>query len=363
MRSILSLVVISLFLLLGSNTILATTIVVDHAGGGDYLTIGEAYVAALGGEEILIRPGTYPEYVIVEKSLDFVADGAPGSVVWDGEGTHRIAKVRTAIQVTMTGLEFRNGFDGLEDGCGVAIHIDSGAHLELDQCRFIDNNATWDGAVYAGLSGTYVKITNTLFEGNYAYHNCPAAGVLLEAVMEITNCVFRNNTCDSLSGALAVWHGDLTVDHSLFEGNVGGTAAALRVLGGSIVAYNNTFHDNSGGAVAHLYPDTYSSFDHNVVTTNPVGDGLSASGVTHACNLYYDMDGVEVTSGLAPDEIVEDPMYCDYTIGDFHLCYVSLALPENNDCGKMGAFAMGCTECGPIANEDQTWGEVKMLFD
>jgi hypothetical protein len=363
MRSILSLFVISMFLILGSSTILAVTIVVDHAGGGDYLTIGEAYDAALGGEEILIRPGTYPEYVEVVKSLDFVADGAPGSVVWDGEGTHRIAKVGTAIQVTMTGIEFRNGFDGLEDGCGVAIHINGGAHLDIDQCRFIDNYANWDSAVYAGLSGTYVKITDTLFEGNYAYHNAPATGVLLGAVMEIKNCVFRDNTCDSICGAVAAWHADLVVNDCLFEGNVGGTAGALRILYGSIFAYNNTFHDNSGSAVAHLYPDSYSSFDHNIVTTNPVGDGLSSTDVMHACNLYYDIDGVEVLEGLAPDEIVEDPLYCDYTIGDFHLCYTSPALPENNDCGQMGAFAMGCTECGPIANDDRTWGEVKMLFD
>ncbi|MBU0741551.1 right-handed parallel beta-helix repeat-containing protein [bacterium] len=365
MRTIISIgLMVFLLPVFTASALLATTIVVDHAGSGDYTTIGEAVTAAPSGAEIVIMPGTYPEFVIVAKSLTFTANGLPGSVIWDGENSHRILKVRTPIAVSFTGIEFRDGFDPIEDGCGVAIHIDTGAVVTIDQCRFINNHASWDGAVFAGLSGTSVTITNSHFEDNYAYHNCPAAGVLLDAEMVIDNCTFIDNICSNISGAVASWQADLSVQHCLFAGNTGGTAGAILVSGGGGDIYNNTFHDNHGGNVVLISTSSPYSYHHNIMTINTSGGGLyMSSGITHGCNLFYEIAGDEVSGGLAPDEIVADPLYCDYTVGDFNLCYMSPALPENNGCGMMGAFSMGCTTCGPIANEDRAWGDVKKMYD
>jgi hypothetical protein len=353
-----------LFLFFSAGVSQAVIVTVDPSGGGDYTTIGDAVAGAPPGATILIAPGLYPEYVIVEKSLDFEADGLPGSVIWDGEHSHRILKVRTPIDVSFTGIEFRDGYDGLEDGCGVAIHIDTGADVTIDQCRFIGNHANHDGAVYAGLSGTTVNISNSHFEGNYAQHNCPAVGVLLSAVMVVENCTFFDNTCPNLSGAVASWYADFTVHHCLFVGNSGGIASAIRVGHGTGHFYNNTFHDNDGGNVIHVSTSGYVSIHHNIMTTNPAGNGLYMDSVhEHSCNLYYDLAGYPVTGGLGPGDIVTDPLFCDYPAGDFHLCSLSPALAENNDCGEMGAFSMGCEDCGPIANEDRAWGAVKQLYD
>lgn len=342
----------------------AVTVTVDPSGSGDYTTIGAAVAGAPSGATLLIAPAVYPEYIILEKSLDFVADGPPGSVIWDGELSHRILKVRTPITVSFTGIEFRNGYDGLEDGCGVAIHIDTGADVTIDQCRFIGNYANHDGAVYAGLAGTTIHISNSHFEGNYAQHNCPAVGVLLDAVMEIEYCTFVDNVCPSISGAVASWYADFTVHHCLFVGNSGGTASAIRVGHGTGHFYNNTFHDNHGNNVIHVSTAGPVSIHHNVMTTNHSGNGVYLDAThEHYCNLYYDLAGYPVSGGLGPGEIVADPLYCDYPAGDYHLCSLSPALAENNDCGKMGAFPMGCEDCGPIANEDRAWGDVKKLYD
>lgn len=353
-----------LILVLVAGMSQATVITVDPSGGGDYLTIGAAVSAAPPGASIVIMPGIYPEYVIVDKSLDFSAYGTPGSVIWDGENSHRILKVRTPIEVSITGIEFRNGYDGLEDGCGVAIHIDTGADVTIDQCRFIDNHANHDGAVYAGLAGTTITISNSHFEGNYAQHNSPAVGVLLDAVMVVEHCTFFDNTCPNLSGAVASWYADFTVHHCLFVGNSGGIASAIRVGHGTGHFYNNTFHDNDGSNVIHVSTSEPVSIHHNIITTNPSGNGLYLDAAhEHYCNLYYDIAGFPVSGGLGLGEIITDPLYCDYPTGDFHLCSLSPALEENNDCGNMGAFPMGCEDCGPIANEDRAWGDVKKLYD
>jgi hypothetical protein len=66
----------------------ADVIVVDGAGGGDFLEIQPAIDAALDGDVILIRPGDYPAFGSVElqidsKGLSLVADGPLGSVALD----------------------------------------------------------------------------------------------------------------------------------------------------------------------------------------------------------------------------------------------------------------------------------------
>jgi hypothetical protein len=57
-----------------------TTRVVDHAGLGDFTTIAAAIRAAHDGDRIVIRPGRYPEALVVDTSLSLVGEGDPGAV-------------------------------------------------------------------------------------------------------------------------------------------------------------------------------------------------------------------------------------------------------------------------------------------
>jgi len=56
-------------------------IVVDQTGNGDYTTITEAVAAATDGDEILVRPGTYTEAVIIEADITLRGDGPVEDIV------------------------------------------------------------------------------------------------------------------------------------------------------------------------------------------------------------------------------------------------------------------------------------------
>lgn len=56
-------------------------IVVDRSGNGDFTTITEAVAAAVDGDRILVRPGTYGERVDVDKNVSISGAGNRGEVV------------------------------------------------------------------------------------------------------------------------------------------------------------------------------------------------------------------------------------------------------------------------------------------
>lgn len=65
----------------GAQRLLAANeIIVAQDGTGDYRTISEAVQAASDGDRILVRPGTYPESVSIDKSIRLRGDGGRDAV-------------------------------------------------------------------------------------------------------------------------------------------------------------------------------------------------------------------------------------------------------------------------------------------
>ena len=56
-------------------------IVVDQSGGGHYTTIGEAVAAAKDGDQILVKPGTYVEAVVIDKDITLRGEGPVEDIV------------------------------------------------------------------------------------------------------------------------------------------------------------------------------------------------------------------------------------------------------------------------------------------
>lgn len=67
----------------GAQRLLAADshIVVAHDGSGDHSTISAAVAAAVDGDEIVVRPGTYAESVAIDKSITLRGDGDRDSVI------------------------------------------------------------------------------------------------------------------------------------------------------------------------------------------------------------------------------------------------------------------------------------------
>jgi len=63
------------------------TYIVDDDGFANYKTIGEAVVAANNGDTIYIKPGIYPEEVLLNKSLSLMPlTGEKGPIILEGDG-------------------------------------------------------------------------------------------------------------------------------------------------------------------------------------------------------------------------------------------------------------------------------------
>src|SRR5690606_4441809 len=104
----------------------AATIIVDASGNGDFTSLQDAIDAALDGDTILVRPGTYPEHalegshgfgLIIDKSVTIIgvdaqgvpidsAQNAAATIVSGEESSFGTNFLVTAANVTIQGLRF-----------------------------------------------------------------------------------------------------------------------------------------------------------------------------------------------------------------------------------------------------------------
>ncbi len=120
--------------------------------------------------------------------------------------------------------------------------------LNIDNCVFNDNNATYIGGAVYNNDGN-VTVTGSIFTNNSA----PKMGgaVYNEGLFDVIGCTFTGNTAD-YGGAIRNWR-TLTVIGSTFTNNAAHeTGGSIHNNGGASNVTNSTFRDNSaisGGAI------------------------------------------------------------------------------------------------------------------
>ena len=176
----------------------------------------------------------------IEITNSIVIDGN-GAVI-DMQNSGKRAFNVTASYLTIKNLTIMNS---KYDGAGGAIQL-IGSSIIVENCNFINNNATFGGAVYLDGSGT-------LTDCNFINNNATFGGaVYFDDSGTLTNCNFNNNTASNLAGAVYVG-GSGTVENCDFTDNaVSGDAGAIWLNTGSTVK-NCNFISNSafgdGGAI------------------------------------------------------------------------------------------------------------------
>ena len=197
----------------GEHRALASTLNVP----GDFPTIQSAILAAAGGDEVLVAPGTYTENISFRgKAIALRRSSGPGSTILDGSG-------KTA---------------GPDTGCVVRFLASESAASVLE------------GFTLTGGMGMRRDLGGDFFQVGGAI-------VCLNASPKIHDCVFTGNTLSGLSGGGGLFGqgGAPQLDHVTIEHNAATAGGAAWLLGSAAVFQSCTFRQNSaevgGGLQTH----------------------------------------------------------------------------------------------------------------
>ncbi|MFI7672980.1 AAA family ATPase [Actinophytocola sp. NPDC049390] len=140
-----------------------------------FRTVGDAISAARDGDVIAVRPGVYPESIVLDRDVTLSGSGSPGEVRIEAAGAP-VLRV-TVEHVEVSGIEFAHS------GGEVAVDLRSGV-LNLDECVVAADSEV---AVVARRGGVFRAGATTV-------RNPGGAGVLVfdGAKAELTGCTFTS---------------------------------------------------------------------------------------------------------------------------------------------------------------------------
>ncbi len=359
-------------------------ILVDVAGGGEYLTVFEGVDAASPGDTILVAPGTYvgmsnrgihvsevtlmsaggPEVTIIDCDNADCAFQVVGSVLdgftitrAEGSTINGYAAVY-AYSATICNCEFTEN-----PGVGLLTY---GYNLVTD-CVFLDHGSTsaviepggqtvLSGCIFENGIGPGLSFYDEWYGGGHPAHEvlgCVFRGMggrALGAFCEnpvVDRCLFVDNNGPALwldYSSASIRNCTIVSNHSVSYGafnfalNGHHSAENICTIENCIVAFNSCVGSISGA------PDR-SVFDESCFFGNAGGDSLLGRGANRS-------------------NIFEDPLVCDLAGGDYTLCENSPCLAENEPIGvTMGVYAdaPGCGPCDtPV--DVTSWGALKALF-
>ena len=328
-------------------------------GTGDFDSLGAAVAGAADGDLLRLKAGHYFEYVEIEKSLTLETFDGTRSVILDGGGANRIMNISGPATLVLRDLTWANAY-----GAGPsALMIWNQADVTLERCVFRDNETLGSNAVHVRHAGTRAVFEGCLFSKNTATVHSGALSLSHDAYVLLSDCHVIFNSSEGSSGAVNVQEATLDLSDCVFIGNSSPNGAgALHYFNAQGKVARCTFHRNSGYMGSVRLDET--TFVGNIVSGNPSGPGLLTTWyATFHSNLYFDnAQGSIIGGDLQESDLQADPQYCDPWLDDLHLCDSSPALAVFNGVADMGALGVGCPACGPVPNEDRTWGEVKTLY-
>ncbi len=134
----------------------AGVIVVDAAGGGDFIEIQSAITAAVDGDTILVKPGNYPSFTISGKALTIVGDDV--GTLPNLTGISRVENLALGKVVTLARLKAPGPDAGTlqVDDCLGAVRVTA--------CEFTGRTATFDNT-FPGSGANVTESNDVAFSG------------------------------------------------------------------------------------------------------------------------------------------------------------------------------------------------------
>ena len=323
----------------------STTIHVDGAGGGDYLTIQEGVAAAGEGDTVQVAPGTYAG--IFNRDIDF-------------GGTNIVLMSEAGASLTVIDVENNNYFIELTNGETTASVVDGFTVTRANIAVLISHSSA--------------TIKNCTFFENVSTSNGGAMWISYATPSPlISNCLFFGNAADSRGGPIFADRSSPTITNCTFYGNIVTTTTYSSTYGGGALNfyYNSspaviegcTFANNGsavGGGAIHTHNGGI-TLTNSVVSFSGDGEGVRLySGSVSQCVIFGNADGDTIPG--QPDNLYQDPRFCDIYSNNWTLCANSPCLAANNPWSELiGAYGQGCGDC-EAGIEPVTWGNVKQLL-
>jgi hypothetical protein len=275
-------------------------------------------------------------------------------------------------------------------GGGVAfLNEVASAGLRLTDCEIVENEADHGGGVYSGgpamverceirnnharIGGGGVHAIDCSLRSSIVIDNTAVqfgggfgGGGFDTAVLD---CAIQNNEAIVGGGlrffARAIIANCLIAHNSAEDGGGAACSREPSVFTGCTVAMNSASR-GSGIALLDFEPVTH-SISRSIIANGVKGEAVACSGtasvVVECTNIHSNEGGDWI--GCIQDQLGmkgnlhDDPRFCQPG-SDWHLCSNSPCAPENTGaCGLIGAFPVGCGDCGVQALIPSTWGQIK----
>ncbi len=324
-------------------------VIVDQGGGGDYTTITEGLAAALPGDQVRVKPGTYSAStgetmpIVMRSGVKLMGHSPINPPIIDGEGQSRVMEcINLSSSTTISHLILTGGATESWDADGAGMWIggfDSEQSPNVHSVIFRENHAQrFGGGVYADDTAGYVGFNS---------------------------CRFSHNTASSGGGFFACGPNTAGIANSVFDGNsVTGYGGGLLIVdprgdadpSRDLTFYRLTFSENSadlGGAAISsylnvLFANTIIAFSDS--PTTPVECHAGAIVTLGCCDVFGNAGGDYVgciAGQLGIDgNIWNNPMFCgvEFEPDDpYSLDVNSPCADENNgSCDNIGARPVKC---------------------
>jgi hypothetical protein len=216
--------------------------IVSATGSGDHTTIQQALNSAADGDIILVRPGTYPSFVVDNLDVTICADG--GFVY---TGTIRVRDLAADKVLVIDGLDAQGVATSSPSSARGAWFIDCAGSIRVQHSSFIgadsfsvDPEDGWDGAFVEhclDVSFTDCLLVGGIDSGEYAANT----GV---DTYGGGNGLYASNSLVSVYASEArAGDGHFSV---YWDGGEGGDGALLEA-GSRLLAHSSTFEGGDGG--------------------------------------------------------------------------------------------------------------------
>jgi parallel beta-helix repeat protein len=351
----------------------------------DYTTIQEAIDAAVDGDTIIVKPGTYVENIdFVGKAINLTSEQGADVTTIDGNKTGSVVSFKSGedSDSVLDGFTITNGtgtyFEYTLDywpyfGGGIFC-VESSPVLKHNIIKL--NDADYGGGVCCWSSASPELLENTIAEnksgsgggiccgesssplitGNNISDNVGVVGggiYCRNASPEVTSCLISGNTAFEGAGAYcrddsspAFINNIISRNTAQFEGG------GISVYYANLAVTNNTIVHNSsaiegGGFHCNCYSTltvTNCILADNTAPEGPemwIGDVYSYSTVSISytllkgglASIYIEM-GCTLIWG--PDVFTIDPVFADPDIDDYHLTYASVLCRNKGDSSVPG---------------------------